>query len=52
MNMLVEKEYLGFGPRSWRYSMLVRNGVVEKMFVAPNKPGDQFEVSDADTMLK
>lgn len=52
MNMLVEKADLGFGPRSWRYSMLVRNGVIEKMFVEPNKPGDPFEVSDADTMLK
>ena len=52
MNMLVEKEDLGFGARSWRYSMLVRNGVVEKMFVEPNKPGDPFEVSDADTMLQ
>ena len=52
MNMLVKKEDLGFGARSWRYSMLVRNGVVEKMFVEPNKPGDPFEVSDADTMLQ
>ncbi|WP_407322203.1 glutathione peroxidase [Dickeya ananatis] len=52
MSMLVEKAELGFGPRSWRYSMLVRHGVVEKMFVEPNKPGDPFEVSDADTMLK
>lgn len=52
MEMLVEKADLGFGPRSWRYSMLVRNGVVEKMFVEPNKPGDPFEVSDADTMLR
>lgn len=52
MDMLVEKADLGFGPRSWRYSMLVRNGVIEKMFVEPNKPGDPFEVSDADTMLK
>ncbi len=52
MDMLVEKEDLGFGARSWRYSMLVRNGKVEKMFVEPNKPGDPFEVSDADTMLQ
>ncbi|MFH8136106.1 glutathione peroxidase [Pantoea osteomyelitidis] len=52
MNMLVEKADLGFGSRSWRYSMLVCNGVVEKMFVEPNKPGDPFEVSDADTMLR
>ncbi len=52
MNMLVGKEDLGFGNRSWRYSMLVRDGVVEKMFIEPNKPGDPFEVSDADTMLE
>ena len=51
MGMLVDKDDLGFGKRSWRYSMLVRDGVVEKMFVEPNKPGDPFEVSDADTML-
>ena len=31
--------------------MLVRDGVIEKMFVEPQKPGDPFEVSDADTML-
>lgn len=51
MGMLVDKAELGFGKRSWRYSMLVKNGVVTKMFVEPNKPGDPFEVSDADTML-
>ncbi|PIJ49921.1 glutathione peroxidase [Erwinia sp. OLTSP20] len=51
MNMLAEKSDIGFGPRSWRYSMLVRNGVIEKMFVEPDQPGDPFEVSDADTML-
>ena len=31
MGMLVGKEDLGFGKRSWRYSMLVNDGVVEKM---------------------
>lgn len=51
MDMLVDKNDLGFGKRSWRYSMLVRNGVVEKQFIEPNVPGDPFEVSDADTML-
>jgi len=51
MGMLVGKEDLGFGKRSWRYSMLVKNGIVETMFIEPNKPGDPFEVSDADTML-
>jgi len=52
MGLLVGKEDLGFGKRSWRYSMLVRDGVVEKMFVEPEEPGDPFHVSDADTMLK
>ncbi|WP_019894979.1 glutathione peroxidase [Hydrogenovibrio halophilus] len=51
MGMLVNKNDLGFGKRSWRYSMLVKDGVVDKMFIEPNKPGDPFEVSDADTML-
>ena len=51
MGMLVDKEDLGFGQRSWRYSMLVKDGVIEKMFVEPEVPGDPFEVSDADTML-
>ena len=51
MGMLVDKSDIGFGKRSWRYSMLVKDGVVEKMFIEPNKPGDPFEVSDADTML-
>jgi glutaredoxin-like protein len=51
MGLLVGKEDLGFGKRSWRYSMLVRDGVVEKMFIEPEEPGDPFKVSDADTML-
>jgi len=51
MGMLVDKSDLGFGKRSWRYSMLVKDGVIEKMFIEPNQPGDPFEVSDADTML-
>lgn len=51
MGLLVDKEDLGFGKRSWRYSMLVRDGIIEKMFIEPEQPGDPFEVSDADTML-
>jgi peroxiredoxin (alkyl hydroperoxide reductase subunit C) len=51
MGMLVNKEDLGFGMRSWRYSMLVKDGKIEKMFIEPEVPGDPFEVSDADTML-
>jgi glutaredoxin-like protein len=52
MGLLVDKDDLGFGRRSWRYSMLVRDGVVEKMFIEPEEPGDPFHVSDADTMLR
>ena len=56
MGMLVKKEDLGFGNRSWRYSMAVNDGVIEKIFIEPgfedNCPTDPFEVSDAETMLK
>ncbi|MBF2056193.1 MAG: peroxiredoxin [Cyanobacterium sp. T60_A2020_053] len=55
MGMLVEKSNLGFGLRSWRYSMLVDDCKIEKIFVEPgyedNCASDPFEVSDADTML-
>ena len=55
MGMLVDKANLGFGMRSWRYSMLVDDGKIEKIFVEPefddNCPTDPFEVSDADTMM-
>ncbi len=51
LGMLVDKEALGFGKRSWRYSMLVDDGVIKKMFIEPDVDGDPFEVSDADTML-
>ncbi|EGV30041.1 Redoxin domain protein [Thiorhodococcus drewsii AZ1] len=51
MGLLVDKDDLGFGKRSWRYSMLVRDGVIEKMFIEPEVEGDPYEVSDAGTML-
>ncbi len=55
MGMLVKKNNLGFGERSWRYSMYVVDGVIQKLFVEPgftdDCPTDPFEVSDAQTML-
>lgn len=55
MGMLVDKSNIGFGMRSWRYSMLVNDGVIEKLFseagYCDNGETDPFEVSDADTML-
>jgi len=51
MGALVDKGAIGFGKRSWRYSMVVKNKTIDKLFIEPNKPGDPYEVSDADTML-
>lgn len=55
MGMLVRKDNLGFGARSWRYSMLVEDGVITALFSEAGKcddcPTDPFEVSDADTLL-
>jgi thioredoxin-dependent peroxiredoxin len=55
LGMLVKKENLGFGKRSWRYSMYVEDGLIKKVFAEPgfgdNVDGDPFEVSDANTML-
>jgi len=55
MGMLVKKENLGFGDRSWRYSMFVDDGEIKKTFVEPGQTDDcvpdPFEVSDVDTMI-
>lgn len=55
MGMLVKKNNLGFGERSWRYSMYVEDGVIKKMFIEPgfsdDCADDPFEVSNAETML-
>ena len=52
MGMLVDNDDLGFGERSWRYSMLVSDGVIEKLFIEDrDTTGDPFAVSDAVTML-
>lgn len=55
MGMLVKKTNLGFGERSWRYSMMVEDCVIKKLFIEPgfmdNAENDPYEVSDAETML-
>lgn len=51
MGMLVDKSNNGYGKRSWRYSMLIKDGVIDKMFIEADVEGDPFDVSDADTML-
>jgi peroxiredoxin len=55
MGMLVKKNNLGFGDRSWRYSLYAEDGVIKQMFVedgfSDECETDPFEVSNADTML-
>ena len=56
MEMLVKKDNLGFGERSWRYSMIVEDKEITALFSEPGKmdncPDDPFTCSDADTLLK
>ncbi|CAA7613651.1 peroxiredoxin [Magnetospirillum sp. UT-4] len=55
MGMLVDKSNLGFGMRSWRYSLYAEDCEVKVLLAEPgyedNCPRDPFEVSDSDTML-
>ena len=57
MGMLVNKPAQGFGMRSWRYSALIDNCKVSKIFIEDGKnnqsqDNDPFKVSDVDTMLE
>jgi|TARA_R100001530_G_scaffold37086_3_gene28842 peroxiredoxin len=58
LNMLVDKSNKGFGKRSWRYSAVLQDGQVEKMFEeegkADNVPTDYdpYEISDPYTMQR
>lgn len=55
IGMMVKKDNLGFGERSWRYSFYAEDGIIKKAFVEPgfqdDCPDDPFEVSDAKTMI-
>ena len=57
MGMLVNKPKQGFGMRSWRYSAVINDGVVEIFNEEPgindfSSDDDPYEVSDPETMLK
>jgi len=56
MSAMVPKDNLGFGERSWRYSMYVDNGKIKKIFeepgLRPNCKTDPFTCSDVHTMMK
>jgi len=55
MGMLVSKSNLGFGDRSWRYAMVVDNGVIEKLFVEDgqrdNADTDPYEATTPENVL-
>jgi len=55
MGMLVKKQNVGLGSRSWRYSMLVMDKKIIKVFSEPgqadNCPDDPFSVSAAEILL-
>jgi peroxiredoxin len=55
MGMLVDKNNLGFGSRSWRYAIIAENGEIKEKFVEPgfedNCEGDPYEVSSPQNIL-
>ena len=54
--MLVNKDNLGFGKRSWRYAAVINNGVVEAWFEEPGKAvnhaDDPYGESSPENLLK
>jgi peroxiredoxin len=56
MGMLVDKNNLGFGMRSWRYAAIVNDGVIEAWFEEPhlsdNHPEDPYGVSAPENVMK
>tara|TARA_B100001559_G_C16496226_1_gene620878 strand:- start:1187 stop:1885 length:699 start_codon:yes stop_codon:yes gene_type:complete len=56
LGVSVNKRHLGFGPRSWRYSIYVINSIVDQAFVEPgfNQTGeddDPYTCSDPETII-
>ena len=56
MGMLVEKDNLGFGLRSWRYAVVINDGAIEKWFVEPgiedNCPTDPYGETSPENILE
>ena len=56
MGMLVNKNNLGFGVRSWRYAAVIDDGVVEQLFEEPgmmdNCPDDPYGESSPQNILE
>lgn len=56
MDMLVCKDNLGFGLRSWRYAVIATNGRIDKVFVEPgredNCPTDPYGETSPERILE
>ena len=56
VDMLVQKNNLGFGMRSWRYAAIIEDGVVEKLLVEPGKndnvEDDPYAISSPENVMK
>lgn len=54
MGRLIDDSAIGFGKRSWRYSMLIDDGKIVQIFDEPQDTDsdDPYEKSDADTMMR
>lgn len=56
MGMLIRKDHVGFGDRSWRYAMVIDDGVIKAMFVEPGindagEGGDPYGESAPEPVL-
>tara|TARA_B100000886_G_scaffold23887_1_gene15172 strand:- start:8286 stop:8819 length:534 start_codon:yes stop_codon:yes gene_type:complete len=49
MGMLIGKNHLGFGMRSWRYMAIIKDGIVEKWW---QEPGINNDGSDDDPYIE
>jgi len=56
IGMLVKKDNLGFGNRSWRYALVANDGVVEIFFpeasISDNRLDDPYEISSPQNVLQ
>jgi len=56
MGMLVTKDNLGFGMRSWRYAAIINNCIIEKLFVedglSDNFRDDPYTKSTPENIMK
>ena len=56
MGMLVKKDNVGFGYRSWRYAALVDDKLIKKVWIengfGDNTSGDTYGISSPENIIK